>query len=341
MRSKLFMLVKYILIFLISILILIFAYETIYSPTDFNASIWTNLGNDSTEYNVSDWKSHVWYLETFEYSNQKIRYIDRWDPNGTPLLLVHGTPTNSRLRRKMIPWLISSWFRVIAPDQFWFWASDKIDSHEELTIEKQSQRLIALMDHLKINTFSIAWHDQWSLWVQETITKIPDRIDHLIIMNSIGTREWFHPPAWFGSENFSTKFSWRAMWSRFFWRIFAYWAMAWWLDNIKFATMNMVNWYLLPLFNWTNSCYYDFITHFDEIEEKITTWHTIFPTLDIPTTIIWGKHDKILVWEEQIPILKKLFSIDESNIHVLENTSHFIQEERPEEIVELIRTFIK
>gem|GEM_PF-4746880 len=41
------------------------------------------------------------------------------------------------------------------------------------------------MDDLDIQEFAIAGHDQGSLRVWETITSIPDRISHLVILNSI------------------------------------------------------------------------------------------------------------------------------------------------------------
>ena len=241
----------------------------------------------------------------------------------------------------MVPGLIAQWYRVIAPDMFGFGTSDKINTHEELTTSKQSERILALVEHLEIEEFAIAGHDQGSLWVWETITQAPEKITHLVIMNSIWTREGFHPPAGFGTANLITKFSGRAMGSKFLWRFFAYGAMSWGLKEIKFATMNMVNGYLFPLFKGTNECYYDFITHFDEIQKQLPVRHTAFKTLDIPTTIIRWKHDKILVGEEQIPVLAELFNVEENDIHLLESGAHFIQEEIPGEINTLIGNFVK
>ena len=44
---------------------------------------------------------------------------------GEPLLLLHGFPDSARLWRHQIPSLVAAGFRVIAPDQRGFGASDK------------------------------------------------------------------------------------------------------------------------------------------------------------------------------------------------------------------------
>ena len=45
--------------------------------------------------------------------------------SGEPLLLLHGFPDSARLWRHQIPSLVAAGFRVIAPDQRGFGASDK------------------------------------------------------------------------------------------------------------------------------------------------------------------------------------------------------------------------
>ena len=102
----------------------------------------------------------------------------------------------------------------------------------------------------------------------------------------------------------------------------------------------MINGYLFPLLNNMNNTYYDFITHFDEIETKISAYLELFPDLEIPTLIIWWAHDKILVWSEQIPVLAELLNVEDENIHLLDTAAHFIQEETPDEIVNLIDWFL-
>lgn len=341
MKKTLWLILFKIVIFLVIAFAVLYIYENNHHLSDYESMIWTYTGTDSSEYIVTDRSSHLAYLETVDIDGDTIRYIDRGSRDGTPILLVHGTPTNSWLWRKMIPTLVDAGYRVIAPDQYGFWASDMSSDHEELTIEKQSQRLIWLMESLDIQKYAIAGHDQWSLRVRETITTVPDRISHLVILNSIWDREWFHPPAGFGSANISTKFTGRAMWSKILWRVFAYGAMIGWVSDTSVATMSMVDGYLFPLFHGMSDTYYDFITHFDEIENKLSELQPEFQELDIPATIIRWADDKILVWAQQAPVLAELLDIAEEDIHILPDAAHFIQEEKPKEIVDLLHNFIQ
>lgn len=317
-------------------------FESNHQLTNYDTLLWINLTkSSSTKYWAESRSEHLWYLNTFDHQDGNIRYIDRGQKESPVVVLIHWTPTNSWLYRKMIPLLVSRWYRVIAPDMIGFWASSMAKNNSDLSIQSQSKRIIDLMNYLDIETFAIAWHDQWSLWVWETIVTHPKRISHLIILNSIWVREWFHPPVWFGSDNKLTKWISRAMWSKPLWRIMAYGAMLGGLNDKTLATTSMIDWYLSPLLNGANKSYYEFITHFDMLPAQIESYHLQFTGISIPTIIIRWKDDAILVWEDQIPKLKTLFSVADENIHILEDAAHFIQEEKPELIVQYIDAFMK
>ena len=314
-------------------------YESNHIYDDYEEMIWTNVSHPRDEYEVTDWGSHLAYLETFNRAWENIRYLDRWPRSGKVIVLLHWTPTNSWLWRKIVPWLIEAGYRVIVPDMLWFGASSMPDSASDLTSDQQSEVLIWLLDNLWIQTFSIAGHDQWSLRVWETITRHPERIEKLIVFNSIWDRDGFHPPAWFGEKNISTSFTVWAMWSKPLWRIFAYGAMLGWLKSKRVATTTMINGYLFPLFHGMSTTYEAFITNFSRIEGDLSLYQAKFPDVDISTMIVWWSHDKILVWEEQIPVLQELLKIKESDIHLLD-AAHFVQEEVPDEIVWYMTNFL-
>lgn len=62
--------------------------------------------------------------------------------------------------------------------------------------------------------------------------------------------------------------------------------------------------------------------------------------IDIPVTVIWGKHDEMLQWVPQADREMADLNIAESDVHVLD-AKHFIQEEMPIKIVDLIYKFLK
>ncbi|UKZ67856.1 uncharacterized protein TrAtP1_009014 [Trichoderma atroviride] len=58
-----------------------------------------------------------------------------------------------------------------------------------------------------------------------------------------------------------------------------------------------------------------------------------------PTMMIYGMKDKVLLAKYVIPVFKA--ALPNAPIHHLENASHFLLEDTPEEIAELILSFIK
>lgn len=57
----------------------------------------------------------------------RMHYVDEGAKDGPPVLLFHGEPSWSFLYRKMIPVLVDTGFRVLAPDLIGFGKSDKPD----------------------------------------------------------------------------------------------------------------------------------------------------------------------------------------------------------------------
>lgn len=100
----------------------------------------------------------------------------------------------------------------------------------------------------------------------------------------------------------------------------------------------MIDGYLLPLLQWTNRAYYQFVSDFDTVQKSVQKNMKTISELDLPTTIIRWVNDPILVASEQISVLQKLLEIPDEKIHVLKNATHFIQEEASDEIVEILNT---
>jgi pimeloyl-ACP methyl ester carboxylesterase len=61
--------------------------------------------------------------------------------------------------------------------------------------------------------------------------------------------------------------------------------------------------------------------------------------IDIPVQVIWGKNDSFLKWAPQEAEVMADLKLTVDNIHLLK-AKHFIQEEKPSKIVQLILDFI-
>jgi pimeloyl-ACP methyl ester carboxylesterase len=86
----------------------------------------------------------------------------------------------------------------------------------------------------------------------------------------------------------------------------------------------------------TNSLY----TFFSTTCNDLTDYSETIQNIDIPVMVIWGKHDKMLRWKPMSERVTKDLKIKPENIHILD-AKHFIQEEKPEEIVAFITDFLK
>lgn len=243
----------------------------------------------------------------------------------------------------MIPILAKKWWRVIAPDMLGFGASSMPQESLLLTSEQQAKRINALARELNIETFVLAWHDQGSLRLQEFLTAYPDKVDGLILFNGIYHRDGFHPPQWFGHKNIVTQATAWSMGSLPLGRLFAYGAMMGWLYDYRLATWTMINGYLYPLLNGMSYTYYDFISSFNTIQQDLKRYQRDILELESlpPTMIIRWAHDAILVADEQVSFVKNLFSVNQNDIHILDDAAHFIQEEQPEYIVTAIDAFFE
>ena len=99
------------------------------------------------------------------------------------LLLLHGVPTSSWLYRKMIDEL-SEHHRIIAPDMLGFGSSDSPKGYDIYEPKEHGKRILELMDFLQIKSWNHVFHDAGGLWTWELLSRSPERIEKLIILNS-------------------------------------------------------------------------------------------------------------------------------------------------------------
>ena len=261
-----------------------------------------------------------------------IKYIDKGQ--GPVVLLLHGVPSSSWLYRKMIDSLVHAGHRVIAPDMLGFGNSDSPKGYEIYHEKNHAKRLLNLMNHLKIETWSHVFHDAGGLWTWELIKIAPNRISTLIILNTIIYKEGFNPPIKMKEGNIA-KFS---MWmykngvttNLLLKKLFKVGLL-----NSKIMTENDIEGYKTPLKEGKTRAMYYFFT---QTCHNMPNNDTLLSSIKIPSFIIWGEHDEMLQIKPQIDKMKSNMNIKES--HFIE-ARHFIQEEKPQLVSSLIIDFIK
>jgi len=269
----------------------------------------------------------------FQSKDGNIAYIDQGQ--GPVILLLHGVPTSGWLYRKMIDPLAAAGYRVIAPDMLGFGNSDSPEGYEIYSEENHANRLIALMNHLDIDSWNHVMHDAGGLWTWEMLEKDSTKVDKLVILNTIILEDGFDPPLRF-KPGFMAK---TAMWSYRNGFTTNMMLKGLFKSGLKENNLNKedIEGYKTPLKEGkTRAMYYFFTQTCNELPD----YRPMIRKLDIPATVIWGKEDSFLKWLPQKAELEQDFNLSASDEHLLD-AKHFIQEEKPEEIVQLILDFLK
>ena len=288
--------------------------------------------NINTETKMT-YKSFRATQKTFESPTGRINYIDRGE--GKVILLLHGVPSSSWLYRKMIDELVGNGYRVIAPDMLGFGSSGNPKGYEIYSEQEHAKRILGLMDHLNIEHWTHVFHDAGGLWTWELFKIAPDRIENLVILNTIIYKEGFQPPIRMERGVF-TRFT---MWmyrngittNTLLKQLFKL--------GLKENNLSEVDieGYKKPLREGkTRAMYYFFSQTCNELPDFSET----IKNINIPTLVIWGAHDEMLVWKDQAEIVKKDLGLKDKDVHILD-AKHFIQEEKPKEINKFILDFIK
>ncbi len=269
----------------------------------------------------------------FTTTDGNIAYIDKGDSDNV-IVLLHGVPTSGWLYRKMIDPLVDAGYRVIAPDMLGYGSSDNPKEYEVYAAQNHAKRLLALMDHLDIKSWTHVMHDAGGLWTWELLGENAHRIHNLVILNTIILEEGFDPPIRF-KPGFMAK---TAMWSYRNGITTNTMLRALFKEGLKENNLNKedVEGYKVPLREGkTNAMYYFFTQTCNELPD----YRPMIQNLDIPAIVIWGKEDTFLKWTPQKAELEKDFKLSENQEHILD-AKHFIQEEKPEEIVGFIISFL-
>lgn len=269
----------------------------------------------------------------FDTPDGTLAYIDKG--SGPAILLLHGVPTSSWLYRHMIDSLVAGGYRVIAPDMLGYGNSDSPKKYELYHPDQHAKRLVALMDHLKIQHWTQVFHDAGGLWTWELMKIAPEKVDKLIVLNTIIYPPGFQPPI------------------RFKKGFFARLAMSLYSNGITTDTMlralfkdglmenNLTKadyeGYKKPLLRGQTDGMYNF---FSSTCNNLPDYSETIKEIDKPVMLIWGKYDKFLVIDEMREDVMKDLKVKEENIHMLE-AKHFIQEEKPAEISRLILEFMQ
>lgn len=270
----------------------------------------------------------------------KIAFTDHGPDDAPVIVLLHGVPTSSWMYRKVVPGLQQN-LRVITVDQLGYGSSEKPDRKTtDYSAAAQANRIEALLASRGVSEYSILMHDMGGLVAWEMLNAHADKVQNLVVLNTIVGQTGFAHPNMEGG--FLTSQLMKAYTSSL--------TSAAILDK-TFSDLGLKGEYKLsedecygyvrPMREGADDALYSFFTGInDDLFTDLSAKHTRWPNYKGDVMVMWGGKDETLT-TGQIPTLKAGFNIPDSQIHIYENNAHFLAEEIPDEIVSKVTAFIR
>jgi pimeloyl-ACP methyl ester carboxylesterase len=269
---------------------------------------------------------------------------------GEPILFLHGFPESHRTWRHQLADLAHDHF-VVAPDQRGFALSDKPEGVDNYETDKIVADVAALADALDIDRFTLAGHDWGGAAAWLAALTHPPRVKRLVIVNAphplIFARSVVEDEAQRAASQYIRAFrsplmeaGIRAMGlETFFDKTFGSHTD---LANIPADEKRryLDDWArpgaLTAMLNWYRASRIE-VPEVGE-EAAVPLWAKApFPTLKMPTLVIWGLEDKALL-PVQLDGLDAL--VEDLRILTSPTAGHFVPWEEPEFVTGAIRDFV-
>jgi len=273
----------------------------------------------------------------FEHDGVKLHYVDEGD--GEPIVMLHGNPTWGYLYRKFIPPL-SKTHRCVVPDHMGFGRSAK-PLDRPYTLAKHIENLTALVRNLDLRDITLVMQDWGRPIGLGYAIEHAERVKRLVILNTwaflIADGMQLAPLL----ELFRQPQIGEAMVQGL--NLFVEGFLPTGIHH-KAKLDSFMPAYRAPFPDWNSRT----ATLAFPRDIPVGNDHPSAPTMrriqdnlgriDVPTTIIWGTKDPAILllvieaWKSVYPHAEE---------HHLDTASHFLQEDEPEQIVELMQAFLR
>ncbi len=303
--------------------------------------------------NLTDYPYSPNYVDVEGY---RIHYVDAGPRDGDLILLMHGQPSWSYLYRHMIPLLTDAGYRVIAPDLVGFGKSDKPLKQSDHSYQMHVDVMTAFARQVDLQNVTLFAQDWGGLIGLRMVAEDPDRYDRIMISNTGlpaagGLRGWIGYPmirwqVWREGKPDSISDG-----DEFRFTRWIAWAMH--SDNFDLPTLFQgattrtlteaeLAAYAAP---FPNEDYKAAIRVFpylvpSQLRQNQKVMDEFYANWDKPFLTAFGDSDPVTaggekVWQDTVP-----GAVDQPHT-IIKDGNHFIQEDKPEELVGLLMAFIE
>ncbi len=304
--------------------------------------------------NLPDYPFEPNYVDSLGY---RIHYVDEGPKAGPVVLLLHGQPSWSYLYRHMIPKLAAAGYRVIAPDLVGFGKSDKPIDQDAYTYQMHNDVMTEFVRKLDLRDATFFGQDWGGLIGLRVVAAEQDRFARVMISNT-GLPAAGGAGGWIGYPLFR--------------------AAVWWagdVDEVGLADedFSFINWvaysrtakdfnmqglfqssttrtlseeelagYAAPFAgeeHLAGARTFPYLVP-SQLHENDRVMREVYENWTKPFLTAFGDSDPVTtggdkVWQAQVPGAK-------GQPHVtIQDAAHFIQEDQPDRLVELLTAFIE
>lgn len=268
------------------------------------------------------------------YRDGYVHYLD--EGQGPTVLLLHGNPTWSYLYRNVIQELRGE-FRLIAPDYPGFGMSKAPDDYR-FTPQEQSDAVQDLIRHLDLKDIILVVQDWGGPIGLNYAVQHHANLRGIVVMNT-----WAWPAKILPMKLFSL--------------VMGGWPIGYWLQTRRnFFAKVIVPGGIYQTNKITDSLRKAYTDPFPTPKSRIPTWvfprqirkarkwlagiESKLPNLsDLPAQILWGTKDsagfppgQMAKWQHYLPL---------NETEILDDSSHYVQEDRPDRVAASIRNIKK
>ncbi len=119
-----------------------------------------------------------------EFDGLRLAYLDEGPRDGQPVWFMHGEPTWSYLWRKVFPVVAAAGYRCIVPDLAGFGRSDKPTDMGWYSYDRHATLMLALADRLDLRDGTMVVHDWGGPIGMRLFVERPERFGRLVVMDT-------------------------------------------------------------------------------------------------------------------------------------------------------------
>lgn len=249
---------------------------------------------------------------------------------GEPVVLVHGFPTSSHLWSPLVP-LLPQGHRAVVLDLLGYGRSD-VPGKRDLSLRGHAERVVALLDALSIDRATVVGHDTGGGVAQMMAVHWPQRVARLCLCNSVGFGLW-------PSRAAKLARALRPLASQ----LPAHWVLALLRRHllrgysVAERGTHSVDHYLRPFA--TAEGVGVLLRHLASLDcAETTAAGPKLKEIGVPTAVVWGSEDPFL--PRRIAETLRA-SIPSATLDYIANVRHFVPEEAPERLAQVIARLLR